>query len=41
MSSSVVFVIPAYNEGEAVKNTVKSIPKEFDVVCVNDGSREL
>ena len=40
MSSSVVFVIPAYNEGEAVKNTVESIPKEFDVVCVNDGSRD-
>lgn len=40
MSSGVAFIIPAYNEGVAVKKTVNAIPSEYRVVCVNDGSRD-
>lgn len=36
----VVFIIPAYNEGLAVKDTIDQIPEDFRVVCVNDGSRD-
>lgn len=36
----VVFIIPAYNEGLAVKDTIDKIPEDFRVVCVNDGSRD-
>lgn len=40
MSDGVIFIIPAYNEGSAVRETINRIPKEYGIVCVNDGSRD-
>lgn len=39
--SDVAFIIPAYNEGAAVRHTIASIPDDFSyIVAVNDGSRD-
>ena len=38
---NVAVIIPAYNEGEAIKKTIQGIPKDFKhVICVNDGSSD-
>lgn len=34
------FVIPAFNEGSAIKDVIDGIPSEFGVICVDDGSRD-
>lgn len=34
-------IIPAYNEGSAVTDTINGIPKEFStIICVDDGSSD-
>ena len=34
-------IIPAYNEGSAILNTIKGIPKKFtNIICVDDGSSD-
>ncbi|RMH93339.1 glycosyltransferase family 2 protein [Lysobacter pythonis] len=39
--SNVAIVIPAYNEGSAIKNTILAIPHSFpNVIVVDDGSRD-
>ncbi|MBK8869150.1 MAG: glycosyltransferase family 2 protein [Dermatophilaceae bacterium] len=35
-----VFLIPAYNESSAIVEVIHNIPEEFDVVCVDDGSKD-
>jgi glycosyltransferase involved in cell wall biosynthesis len=36
-----VIIMPAYNEGSAIRDTVNSIPKKFkNIVCVDDGSSD-
>lgn len=34
------FVIPAYNEGSEIGNVIRSIPSEYGVICVDDGSSD-
>lgn len=39
--SNVVLIIPAYNEGGAIKETISSIPEHFtNIICVDDGSSD-
>lgn len=39
--SNVALIIPAYNEGGAIKDTIQSIPTNFPIVIVvDDGSRD-
>jgi polyprenyl-phospho-N-acetylgalactosaminyl synthase len=38
---SVAFIIPAYNEGSAIRSTIDAIPKEFsNLIIINDGSSD-
>lgn len=38
---NVVILIPTYNEGKVIKQTIDSIPPEFKhIICVDDGSRD-
>jgi glycosyltransferase involved in cell wall biosynthesis len=40
-SDDVAIIIPAYNEGKAIKDTIKAIPKHFRfIICVDDGSSD-
>lgn len=34
------FVIPAFNEGSAIKDVINAIPDEYGIICVDDGSRD-
>ena len=34
------FVIPAYNEGQAIADVIRSIPDSYGVICIDDGSRD-
>lgn len=37
----VAIIVPAYNEGAALKNTLASIPRKYrTVICVDDGSSD-
>lgn len=39
--TNVAIVIPAYNEGSAIKDTIQAIPRTFpNVIVVDDGSRD-
>ncbi|MDB5177131.1 MAG: glycosyl transferase [Candidatus Saccharibacteria bacterium] len=39
--NDVSIIIPAYNEGSAILDTINNIPKEFSyIVCVDDGSSD-
>lgn len=38
-SKNTILIIPAYNEGMAISDTINDIPKKFDnIICVDDGS---
>jgi glycosyltransferase involved in cell wall biosynthesis len=37
-SSDVLIIIPAYNEEEVIAQTISNIPKEYDVLVINNGS---
>jgi polyprenyl-phospho-N-acetylgalactosaminyl synthase len=34
------FVIPAFNEGGAINDVISSIPSEYGIICVDDGSSD-
>lgn len=37
----VAIIIPAYNEGTAIAETINSIPKKFKhIICIDDGSKD-
>lgn len=37
----VAIIIPAYNEGTAIAETINSIPKKFrHIICIDDGSKD-
>jgi glycosyltransferase involved in cell wall biosynthesis len=37
----VAIIVPAYNEGSAIQDTIKGIPKKFNnIICVDDGSSD-
>lgn len=37
----VVILIPTYNEGKVIKDTISGIPKEFKhIICIDDGSTD-
>lgn len=41
MTKDTAIIIPVYNEGSVIRNTLEEIPKnKFLVVCVNDGSKD-
>lgn len=40
VNKNVAIVIPAYNEGSSIRKVVDGIPKEFNVVVVDDGSSD-
>ena len=41
LNNDVAIIIPAYNEGTAIVDTISSIPNDFsNIICVNDGSTD-
>lgn len=41
MRSDVAFIVPVYNEGQAVRGVVERVLQDYEhVVCINDGSRD-
>jgi glycosyltransferase involved in cell wall biosynthesis len=39
-STETAIIVPVYNEGSVIAQTLNEIPDDFLVVCVNDGSRD-
>lgn len=39
-SAGTAVIIPVYNEAKIIAETIKEIPKEYKVICVNDGSTD-